>query len=376
MSRAIHSLPALATLSVLALFTIPAAHAQSDDAAHAIAEKFATADREAKRAAETRKAQAEAAQRAAAAQAADRSRTEEAEMLERARLEAAEREAEARRAEDERRLAEARKREDERLAREKEEQRLADERRQLEERRQAEALALSEKLRRARELRQATQAEPSPAPAEWETPSRPKFFSGAPQDQKAGEADWASEPPLERVPVPREDTHRALWPEQTVTVLLVMEPGDRGIRRFDKSADPVLCVGTKCFASLGSDKAAKNMSRAMALGPANTLGARAWGCRHSLTCVFRAVDLGAESAVIQPIDLKVLRHDRRESRSVKADLSCEISPGGQLHCANPVQTRTWRAWIIPETVAKMAGAGALEAALRAGLPDYRSAGLR
>jgi colicin import membrane protein len=95
-----------------------------------------------------------------------------------------------------------------------------------------------------------------------------------------------------------------------------------------------------------------------------------------LTCIYRNLDLGAESGSIQPIDLKVLRHDRREIRSVKADLSCEVDSAGRLQCANPVRTRSWRAWIVPESVANHAGPSALEAALKSGLTDQRSAELR
>jgi len=32
--------------------------------------------------------------------------------------------------------------------------------------------------------------------------------------------------------------------------------------------------------------------------------------------------------------LKILRHDRREIRRVKADWSCEVDSAGSLHCLN------------------------------------------
>jgi colicin import membrane protein len=355
------------SIAVLTYFNVSVAAADSDRAAHAIAEKFASDGREARRGEVDRKAKEEADRQEAANRAAARLKAEEAEMLARARAEAAEREAAAR-AEAERRLAE------EKAPLEQEIRDQDEERRALEAKRQAEALALSEKLRRARELREANRERSITPFAESDRLDRPNFLSGPPQtgevDQENGAAA-ATAAPRAAVAGP----HRALWLEQNVTILLIMEPGDRGIRRFDKSADTVLCLGAKCYAGMGSTAPAKLMTRAAALGPANTLGARAWGCRHSLTCIYRNVDLGAESGSIQPIDLKILRHDRREIHRVKADWSCEIDSAGSLHCLNLVRTRSWRAWIVPESVADRAGPAALEAALKYGLPDHRSAEL-
>ena len=376
--------------AVLAGFAFPIAAAADDDtAAHAIAEKFAGATEEAKRKASNRKAKEEATRAEAQRQAAERLKSDEAEMLERARAEAAVRDAERQRAEDERRLAEDKARQEreaiaaaeaerrrledehmqaeERLARDREEQRRAEERRALERQRLEEVIQLSEKLRRSREQREAEKAErdkhavaaePGEAPLD-----QPRFFSGPPVDR-------------EREEPARDAAEHALWPQQNVTILLVMQPGDRGIRRFEKSADPVLCIGARCYVGMGSNTPAKPLTRAAALGTVNTLGARAWGCRHSLTCVLRNVDLGADSASVQPIDLKIMRHDRRETQTVRADLSCEVDGAGGLHCANPVTTRTWRAWIVPESLAERAGPRALESALSSGLPDHRSALLR
>ena len=368
MSRAFGLSKIVVALVVLSSPAVSKARADTDTAAHALAEKFADADADAKRKAEARKIKDETARLEAARRAAERLKIEEAEMLERARAEAAEREA-ARRAEDEHRLAQEKARQDE-LARNQE-----TEQRALEAKRQEEALNLSEKLRRAREQREASRDRRIETPADNEPLDRPQFLSGP---KPTFENDrWVDEAPaVTPPPAVAEAPHRALWPEQNVTILLVMEPGDRGIRRFDKSADAVLCLGHRCYAGMGSTTPAKLMTRGAALGPANTLGARAWGCRHTLTCIYRNVDLGGESGSIQPIDLKVLRHDRREIRSVKADLSCEVDAAGRLYCANIVRTRTWRAWIVPESVANHAGGVAIEAALKSGLSDQRSAELQ
>ncbi|MGQ0671590.1 MAG: hypothetical protein ACT4N2_01740 [Hyphomicrobium sp.] len=380
-----------------------------DRAAHAIADKFSAAGKggskstqapartitpkpDAGRAAVDRKA----ADRVATEreQAAKRARAEELDMLERARAEAAARDREAREhlarqreaeeretarrqaeaekarlaAEDEaRRVAEqariaaetrqraeqeaAERMEAERKAAEKqaEEQRLAAEQAQREARRQEEARQLADKHNRLRVERE--QAEKSAAVPLPPLPPAP-LISSAPDDSPAA----GRNSPL----------------ETRVTVLLVLDPGDRGIRRFEKTADPILCLGANCFVSSGSALPSLQMPRIKAFGAGNTLGRRAGSCRHKLACAFRGVDINAETAALQPIDLRIMRHDRREVLSVRADRSCDIDQG-RLACGEPARARTWRAWIVPEHVAERAGPKLLEAALAAGLPDGRSA---
>ncbi len=114
------------------------------------------------------------------------------------------------------------------------------------------------------------------------------------------------------------------------------------------------------------------MRRAQALGPGNTLGRNAGPCRNQTTCVFRGVTLASPMATIQPVDMGFLRHDRRETRTIEADRSCDANDG-QLHCSAPIVSTGYRAWIIPESLADKAGALALERALDDGLPAARSA---
>ena len=154
----------------------------------------------------------------------------------------------------------------------------------------------------------------------------------------------------------------------TATVLLKMKPGNTGLRRFKKTADPVLCGRRHCYMSKGFQEKAYRMLRGTALGPFNTLGRRAGACRQKLSCVFRHVDLMDDGVLLQPVDLKFMRHDRRAYRNIKADQSCTLS-GGRLHCANPVKAKTWTAWIVPEHIALEAGSDALETALQDGLPE-------
>ncbi|MCL4767832.1 MAG: hypothetical protein KJZ80_16515 [Hyphomicrobiaceae bacterium] len=152
-----------------------------------------------------------------------------------------------------------------------------------------------------------------------------------------------------------------------VTVLLVMQAGSRGIRRFEKSGDPILCTASRCYVSRGGAAPAEAISRGKAFGPGVALGSRAGRCSRSLTCVFRNVDLERALAEVQPIDLRILRHDRREPRTVMADPTCRVN-AGRLTCRRPVIAADYMLWVVPERTAERAGAIALETAVRAGLP--------
>lgn len=155
-------------------------------------------------------------------------------------------------------------------------------------------------------------------------------------------------------------------PSRRVTVLLVMDVGKKGVRRWSKTADPMLCVRKFCFLSRGPMRSAVRHRRRAAFGPTIALGVRGLACRSSPACIFRNIDLGALEGPLQAIDLKFLRHDRREIKWVKADTSCGVEEG-ELVCDNPVEAGSWRAWIVPELVAELAGQKALKRALANGL---------
>lgn len=316
----------------------------------------------------------------------------EAEMLERARKEAAERAEAATRAAMEKRQ------------------------RDLEAQREAEGRELAEKLRRADEQRKAKSAEAAKEPVGETTfkpvlTNRDKAAKPATDTAKApvvvkppveDATDVAREavpvsppvtspvqtvqpvvPKIEPPKVVADEPAKVLPPpmalgrpaplppvarvpdDPRVTVLLVMEPGKKGIRRFNKTADPVLCEGALCFVSNGAGAPVRIMTKRKALGPGNTFGKRAGACRNKLTCVFRGVTLDG-AATIQPVDLKVLVHDRRAPRVVSGDASCQII-AGRLSCGRTVVAPGYRAWIVPESVAQEAGPQALEAAVVRGL---------
>ncbi len=151
-----------------------------------------------------------------------------------------------------------------------------------------------------------------------------------------------------------------------VTVLLLMKPGRRGIRRFNKTADPILCVREGCYVSRGAGSPARFMARRRALGPKNTFGHRAGACKRQLGCVFRNVRLGSNALALQPVDMRVMRHDRRARQVVDAPSRCEVE-NGALKCSNAFNSHDYQMWVIPEDVAARAGAGGLQAALAAGL---------
>lgn len=346
------------------------------------------------RAAEARRRSAEAKRKADVAQRnAEQLRRDEADMLARARAEAEERaaerrarEAEADRLEAERAAIAARNARDaldrnqtsadrgaaeERLI---EAAKAADTaRREMEAEREAEVSRLADKLRQAQERRAARLGQPppdAPAPA---GEGRPEPALPPP----AAEAPAPSWPAAVAEPAPVVPPPPALaapLTETRVSVLIVMQPGDRGIRRVNKSADPVICLGDACWVSRGPGEDARRMRRREALGALNTLGSRAGACRDSLACVFRNVDLGAARALVQPVDLRLVNHDKRQPSEIGADTSCEVI-GGRLSCIAPIAGAGYRLWIVPESVAERAGPRLLDRAVRDGLEDGRRAGL-
>ena len=331
------------------------------------------------RQAEALRAEAQAEAEAAARRAAEAALEAEARRRVLVEREAREREAEARRVAeaeaDQRRQAEqiaaAAKaaEQDAAKTREIETARLAEEQRQAAAMREEESRRLAERLARQREARlpppDTRPLEPAPAPAT--RPADPKPADVARQRVEPPAVDLA--PPNTAALVTRDparDTASAAGGR--ATVLLSMRPGDRGIRRFEKSADPVLCVGAVCYISMGAGQDARPMSRNAALGTVNTLGGRAGACNRSLTCVFRNVDLGDLTARLQPVDLKVMRHDRRAESDARADATCMLKDS-KLECRATVIASDYRLWVVPEEIARKAGADELAIAVVARLQE-------
>ena len=154
--------------------------------------------------------------------------------------------------------------------------------------------------------------------------------------------------------------------DRRVTILLIMDVGNKGIRRWSKTADPMLCIRDKCYLSQGRSKPARELLRGKAFGPSVAFGIRGLSCRSHPACIFREVNLHGRTASLQPVDLKILHHDRRETRLIEADRSCTMV-AGRLSCDKLFGAGSWRAWVVPEAVAEWAGPQKLQAALNSGL---------
>lgn len=345
-----------------------------ENAAHKLADKFSRAAGTPKKAdAERKHAARRDLQQLRKAEA--RRKAYEEDMLARASAEAMSRRAEEiRLAEESARAEEDRKSEAARLSKEVEEKRraakairlvkdakekqlakgareAAEERAALEDLRAQQARRIVRKFQRAREQRIR------------EANARMKNGLGGPR------------PPLAELDEirPDEDPIATKYPAR-VTVLLIMEPRRRGWRRYKKAANPVLCVGTRCYISAGAETTADALPRRRALGPRNSLGRRAGSCNNELICVFRGVTLDGNSSYIQPIDMGLLRHRRRDIRKAEPDRTCTVA-NGSLHCTSVIIAHHYRAWIVPDAVAEQAGPEALENALYNGLTATRSARL-
>ncbi len=364
----------------IALMAAPAmiATARADGGpGHALAERFA---------AEAEKSERRAAERAAQQrqrQADDELRRHETEMLTRARAEALAREAAEREevnrrraAELERRAEEQRRQDAARIAEETERARLAEEaaaraaeeerrlaaadaaRREAQEReRQAEADRISEALRQARDARERRR----------ETEERE-----ARQLLEEAERQAALPPPPQSAPPAVIPEATPLPPEETAgpkryAVLLVMQPGDRGIRRHNKTADPVLCSNQGCYISGGPASPATLMRQSKALGFGRTWGSRAGPCANALGCIFRDVEIET-AGFLQPVDMRVVRHDRREAKTVEHVSRCAMV-AGRLTCRAPMRGADYVMWLVPERLAGEIGPAALERAIAEGLTE-------
>jgi hypothetical protein len=222
---------------------------------------------------------------------------------------------------------------------------------------------------------------PTPAsPPVTAAPAAPPPPSAAPTTEpRVAGAEMGPKPPAEtpaaKQPPEFSPKGPARLSEAQVTVLLILEPGNYGIRRRGpKVADPILCVRDGCYISDGADEPAVFLPGRRALSFGNVLGARAGACESSLGCVFRGVDLGSVPGYLQPVDLHILRHDRRQVHAALTDSGCRAE-AGQLLCTHGIYAEDYTMWILPESLAAAAGPAALERAVADGLKGPRSAEL-
>ena len=164
--------------------------------------------------------------------------------------------------------------------------------------------------------------------------------------------------------------------ERTVTVLLVMSPGNYGIRRNGpKVADPIMCTVAGCYVSTGPATPARFLPGRKATGVGNTLGGRAGACRQSLGCIFRGIDIAEREGYLQPVDMHVFKHDRRRPQLIDQDSDCRVADG-RVSCRRGIYAEDYAMWVIPERMATAVGAAALQRALEEGLAAPRSADLQ
>lgn len=283
---------------------------------------------------------------------------------EEAKAEEVRRAAEAgRKAEEERRIAETRRAEE--RAKIDAESRIAAEearRARLEAEREAEGQRLADRLREARERRESRTAEKRPAGL---SPSAESEQGSAEPRQEVGRTTSAHA----SGPEPRGELARA----DRVTVLLILEPGNYGIRRHNKTADPILCSLDGCYVSNGADEAASFLAGRRALKFGRIFGERAGACSNSLGCVFRDIELRSIARSLSPVDLHVLKHDRRQAQQDISPSDCRIE-GPRISCRRGIRTADYMMWVIPESLAERAGSEALEEAVVEGLPERERVG--
>ncbi|MCP4779844.1 MAG: hypothetical protein GY877_03605, partial [Hyphomicrobium sp.] len=310
----------------------------ANDAAHTLADKFSRTAQDAERAeAAARRTEAKrlvkeracaeekrrTADTARLAKEADEKRlAEKARRAEAARL--------AKRAEEKRLALEQRKAESARLAKQAMDERLVEERRKAaKDRAELEAIRAQEAWRIVRKFQRARKQRMREAGAKKNGlggPRPPVAELDDPRPHDEGEL---------RPPIAELDES---WPEKDnrqlatkyparVTVLVLMEPRNRGWMRSKKAAYPVLCIGRRCYISTGAENTAKALSRLRVLGPVNSLGRRAGPCNNQLACVFRGVTLDHNPSHIQPVDMGLLRHKRRDIRKAAPDRTCAVTRG-------------------------------------------------
>jgi len=229
------------------------------------------------------------------------------------------------------------------------------EQRTLEAHRDAEINALIAKLKRDATTRKPkTSVDDATVPAPWETeitiarPEPPEFGTrfglGARPDRPDDNGEDAST-------------------RGRATILLVMHR----TANTRRAPDPILCLEYGCYISSGSQAPAGLFNFNQALGPIGRIGRGAGACSSSEICIFRGVDLGSAGAtMIQPVDMRSGRPDRRHLRDAVVDRTCRLA-GRDLSCARPVRTDAYTMWVVPEHLASHIGPETLEAAAHRGL---------
>jgi colicin import membrane protein len=137
--------------------------------------------------------------------------------------------------------------------------------------------------------------------------------------------------------------------------------------------DPVLCTAEGCYVSNGPVQPASFLYGRGAMRFGNAISRRAGACNHAYTCVFRNVDLGALPADVQPVDIRVIRHDRREPERVEALSTCRVTMGDRLTCTDAIEGDGYTMWVISEAGAERLPPHAFDSVLAGRLADAERA---
>lgn len=151
-----------------------------------------------------------------------------------------------------------------------------------------------------------------------------------------------------------------------VTLLLAIELGGASkMAEIFRSLDLILCAGQTCFISKGLDDDAATLPRSEALRHRGKDEHGANACRGMAGCVFRNVAL-PDGAPLKLVSVGSGIRIESHAFAATPDRTCDAS-GGALNCDNPIATTDFRIWVVPETLAERAGVELLENAVADGL---------
>ena len=76
---------------------------------------------------------------------------------------------------------------------------------------------------------------------------------------------------------------------------------------------------------------------------------------------------------MQPVDIRVIRHDRREPERIETLSSCRAGAGDRVTCTGAIHGDGYTMWVISEAAAERLPPHAFESAFDGGLVDSAEA---
>lgn len=156
-------------------------------------------------------------------------------------------------------------------------------------------------------------------------------------------------------------------PGTPATLLLALETSSgSGKVRANQSFDPILCLNDTCYVSAGLKTDAVKLAKIDALKLKTSDEASQDSCKGMIACVYRNVQVPPE-AKLQVLELGSATHDAAHASDVKPDKTCKVTDGN-LTCDEPIATPDFKVWVVLEETARAAGVEGLEEAVAEGLP--------